>query len=162
RTLEKELGLREITNNRQAHDRAHAADRNEVEESRRLGTNVREIRTAILDAFEQSDSGKAFVAAMQTHGFELAYGDRRDCFLVIDQAGGQHALNKKLTGKTLQEIRERFSDLDRMQLPSVEQAQAMQAARQPAREARRQQERPAAAKTRGQTNTPSGGRRRGP
>jgi hypothetical protein len=47
RTLERELGLREITNYRQPHDRARYADRNEVEESRRLGTNVREIRTAI-------------------------------------------------------------------------------------------------------------------
>ena len=27
----------------------------------------------------------------------LAYGDRRDCFVVVDPAGGHHALNKKLT-----------------------------------------------------------------
>ena len=56
----------------------------------------------------------------------LANGDKRDCFVVVDQAGGHHALNKKLTGQTLAEMRDRLADLDRAQLPSVEQAQAMQ------------------------------------
>ena len=60
----------------------------------------------------------------------LANGDRRDCFVVIDPAGGQHALNKKLTGLTLAETRDRLADLDRSQLPSVEQAKEMQAARE--------------------------------
>ena len=97
-----------------------------MEESRRLGTDVREIRNAILDCLEHSDNGKAFKAALEERGLMLANGDRRDCFVVIDQAGGHHALNKKLTGMTLAETRTRFADLDRSQLPSVEQAQEMQ------------------------------------
>jgi hypothetical protein len=129
RTLEKEFALREITNTRQPHDRARYADRREVEESRRLGTDVRAIRTAILDCFEKSDNGRAFKAALDERGFQLANGDRRDCFVVVDAAGGQHALNKKLTGKTLAETRTRLSDLDRTQLPTVEQAQEVQAER---------------------------------
>jgi hypothetical protein len=48
---------------------------------------------------------------------------------VVDQAGGHHALNKKLTGLTLAEIRQRLGDLDRPQLPGVGQAQRMQRAR---------------------------------
>jgi hypothetical protein len=87
---------------------------------------VREIRTAILDCFERSDSGRAFKAALEEKGLVLANGDRRDCFVVIDQEGGHHALNKKLTGMTLAAIRERFADLDRSQLPGVEQAQEIQ------------------------------------
>ena len=83
---------------------------------------------------EKSDGGKAFKAAIEAKGLMLSNGDRRDCFVVIDQAGGQHALNKKLTGLTLAAIRERLADLDRQQLPSVEQAQAMQRARQAERE----------------------------
>ena len=83
---------------------------------------------------EKSDGGKAFKAAIEAKGLMLSNGDQRDCFVVIDQAGGQHALNKKLTGLTLAEIRERLADLDRQQLPSVEQAQAMQRARQAERE----------------------------
>ena len=129
RTLEKEFALREVSNHRKPEDRARIADRKEVEESRRLGTDVRAIRTAILDCFEQSDSGKAFNAALDAQGLMLANGDRRDCFVVIDEAGGQHALNKKLTGQTLAQTRDRLADLDRSQLPGVEQAQAMQAER---------------------------------
>ena len=135
RRLEKEFALREVSNTRQPHDRARAAGRNELEESRRLGTDVREIRTAILDSFEQSDGGKAFKAALEGGGFVLANGDRRDCFVVIDPAGGQHALNKKLTGLTLAETRARLGDLDRSQLPNVDRAKEMQAERQAAREA---------------------------
>ena len=131
RSLEREFGLRELDNHRQPHDRARAADRNEVEEARRLGTDVRAIRNAILDCYQHADNGRAFKAAIEERGFTLANGDRRDCFLVVDQAGGHHALNKKLTGHTLEETRARFADLDRSQLPSVEQAaQAMQHDRQ--------------------------------
>ena len=44
-------------------------------------------------------------------------------------------LNKKLTGLTLAQIRDRLADLDRSQLPSVDRAKEMQAERQAAREA---------------------------
>jgi hypothetical protein len=96
---------------------------------------VRDIRAAILDSLQQSDNGKAFKAALEGRGFILANGDRRDCFVVIDPAGGQHALNKKLTGVTLAKTRERLADLDRSQLPGVDRAKDMQAVRS-AREAR--------------------------
>jgi hypothetical protein len=130
REQERAFGLRQLDNERQAHDRAPAAAQAETEESRRLGTDVREIRTAILDCYEHSDSGRAFNVALEERGLILANGDRRDCFVVIDQEGGQHALNKKLTGMTLATIRERFADLDRSQLPNVGQAQEMQRNRQ--------------------------------
>jgi hypothetical protein len=135
RELEKDYGLKIVSNERQPHDRARIARRGEVEESRRLGTDVREIRTAILDSLERSDNGKAFKAALEGRGFVLANGDRRDCVVVIDALGGQHAVNKKLTGLTLAQIRDRLADLDRSQLPSVDRAKEMQAERQAAREA---------------------------
>ena len=125
RSLEKEFCLQEVSNVRKPDDLARAADRKEVEESRRLGTDIRAIRAAILDCFEAADGGKAFRAALDERGLMLANGDKRDCFVVVDQVGGHHALNKKLTGHTLAEIRDRLADLDRAQLPSVEQAQAM-------------------------------------
>ena len=134
RKLEKEYGLQEVSNFRKPEDRARAANRKEVEESRRLGTDSRAIRAAILDCLERTDGGKAFKAALDERGLMLANGDRRDCFVVIDQAGGQHALNKKLTGLTLAQTRDRFADLDRAQLPSVDQAKEMQGEKYPARE----------------------------
>jgi hypothetical protein len=92
--------------------------------------DVFDIRTAILDCLERADGGKAVKAALEQRGLMLANGDRRDCFVVVDQAGGQHALNKKLTSQTLAETRRRRAELDRGRLPSVEQAQAMQRTRQ--------------------------------
>jgi hypothetical protein len=129
RRIERDFALRELSNDRRPDDRARAGMRNELEESRRLGTDLKSIRTAILDCFEKSDNGKSLAAAIRAQGMELANGDRRDCFVVIDAAGGQHALNKKLTGMTLAAIRERLADLDRAQLPGVDQAKEMQAAR---------------------------------
>ena len=146
RREEKIFALREVSNHRQPEDRARIADREEVEESRRLGTDVRAIRTAILDCLEQSDGGKAFKAALDANGLMLANGDRRDCFVVIDEAGGQHALNKKLTGQTLAATRDRLADLDRSQLPGVEQAQATQAERQAVRAAQEARQQPAPVK----------------
>lgn len=143
RQEERRHALREISSQRKPQDRARAADRNELEESRRLGTDVRAIRTDILDCFQQSDSGKAFKAALEARDMTLANGDRRDCFVVIDGAGGHHALNKKLTGVTLAETRARLADLDRAQLPTVSQAKELQAERQAVRsaqEARRQRQ----------------------
>ena len=135
RELEKDYGLKIVGNERQAGDQARAPDRNEFEESRRLGTDLKAIRTGILDGFEKSDNGRALKAALDDRGLQLANGDRRDCFVVIDAGGGQHALNKKLTGKTLEEIRTRLADLDRSTLPSVEQAKEMEAGREAARAA---------------------------
>ena len=129
RACERDYGLTIVSSERKPGDRAHAAGRNEFEESRRLGTDVRAIRNAILDCSETSDSGRALKAALDAQGFELATGDRRDCFVVVDQAAGHHALTKKLTGLTLAQIRQRLRDLDRAQLPSVDQAKIRQRAR---------------------------------
>ena len=87
RACEREFALQEVSSTRQAHDRARAASRNEQEESRRLGTDVRGIRTAILDCLEHADSGKAFCAALEERGLILANGDKRDCFMVDGEAG---------------------------------------------------------------------------
>ena len=157
REQERAYGLRQLDNERQLREerratqlgmvqqnqlandmvRRHAAARaargasqNETEESRRLGTDARQIRAAIHDCFQRSDSGRAFNVALEERGLMLANGDRRDCFVVIDQEGGHHALNKKLTGITLAAIRERFADLDRSQLLGVERAQETQRDRQ--------------------------------
>jgi hypothetical protein len=133
REIERDYGLRILGNQRQPGDLARAAGRDEFEEARRLGTDLKAIRSGILDCFEKSDNGKALKAALEDRGLILANGDRRDCFVVIDGAGGQHALNKKLTGLTLAETRARLADLDRAQLPGVEQAKELQAERQAAR-----------------------------
>jgi hypothetical protein len=125
RALEIELGLARVRNERDPADRTLAPGRNEFEQARRLGTDLKAIRTAIRECWERSDSGKSFVAALAACGLILAHGDRRD-FVVVDRAGGDHALSKRITGATSAETRARLADVDRWQLPSVDQAKTMQ------------------------------------
>jgi hypothetical protein len=124
RELEEELNLRRVSSERE--HKATAPDRNEFEEARRLGTGIRDIRDTIRDCFDRCDNGQSFKAALEEEGFVLAQGDRRNCFVVLDQEGGHHALNKKLTGMKLADIRERLADINPEQLPSVEQAKTQQ------------------------------------
>jgi MobA/VirD2-like, nuclease domain len=134
RALEREHGLRIVGSDRAPDAKTRAADRNEFEEARRLGIGLKQIRNAIHDCLHRADNGAAFKAALDAAGLVLAQGDKRDCFVVVDQAGGHHALNKKLTGLTLAQIRTRLGDLDRARLPDVAQAKTRQRARQPARD----------------------------
>ncbi|MGH7106662.1 MAG: relaxase/mobilization nuclease domain-containing protein, partial [Acetobacteraceae bacterium] len=106
---------------------------------------AQELRTSdlgreIVDSFRQSDNGHAFKASLAAKGLELALGNRRDCFVVIDAGGEHQAVNKKLTGHTVEEIKSRFSDIERAQLPTVAQAKEMQNSRRVEREAARKEQ----------------------
>ena len=136
RTLENQLDLTKVRNERAPEDKALAAGRDEFEQARRLNTDLKAIRNGIRECWERSDSGKSFAAALDANGLILARGDRRD-FVVIDAAGGEHALGKRITGATAAETRRRLADLDRAQLPDVEEAKTRQHVRDAARAARR-------------------------
>ena len=125
RALEIELGLARVRNDRDPADRTRAPGRNEFEQARRLGTDLKAIRNAIRECWERSDSGKGFAAALDARGLILARGDRRD-FVVVDHAGGDHALSKRITGVTSADTRTRLADIERAQLPGVDAAKAMQ------------------------------------
>src|ERR1700730_3554730 len=160
RRIEKDFALRESTIRRKPGDRAKAAKRNEFEQSRRLDTDTKAIRNAILDGLEKSDGGRAFDAAMKARGYELTNGDRRNCFVVIDQAGGYHALSKSLTGMTLEETARRLSDLDRSTLRSA--AVVSDERQQAAREAQERKKHGAAIDRPGQANARTDGPQRAP
>jgi hypothetical protein len=121
RLLEKELDLTRVTSER--HGAALAPTRDEFEQARRLGVDIHAVRNTIRDCFERSDNGRSFEAALADHGLLLAQGDRRD-FVVIDHENGIHALGKRILGVTAGQTRDRLADLDRDELPSVEQARS--------------------------------------
>ncbi len=87
-----------------------------------------------MSASERSDNGRSFEAALADQGLVvLGQGDRRD-FVVIDHEGGIHALGKRILGITAAQIRDRLADLDRDELPTVEQARSFIREQQIARE----------------------------
>jgi hypothetical protein len=120
RELELHFGLTLVRNTRP--DRiSYAPTRAEDEQARRLGVNIHEIRQTIRDCYERSDCGRSFESALAAEGMVLAKGDKRD-FIVIDPAGGMHALGKRILDVSAAQIRQRLGDLERDQLPGVEQA----------------------------------------
>lgn len=117
REMEIELGLTRISSSRPRPEMAPR--RAEEEQSRRLGTDLRRIRSVIRTAYERSDSGKAFMAGLAEHRLTLCRGDRR-AFVVVDRKGGLHTLGKRLLGDSAEAVRRRLSDLQGADLPNVE------------------------------------------
>jgi hypothetical protein len=131
RELESELNLTPVRNERESP--VMAPSRDQEEQARRLGVDIREVRETIRDCWERSDNGGSFRAALADEGLTLAKGDRRD-YIVIDHEGGMHALGKRVLGTTAAETRARIADIDREQLPTVEQAREYLAIQREARD----------------------------
>lgn len=66
----------------------------------------------------QCDSGPALKAALEERGYVLCRGDRRD-FCIIDPAGDDHSLARRIQGARAADVRERLKDIDASSLPSV-------------------------------------------
>ena len=120
RELEKEFGLRELS----AQKQQGKLSRDEEQQAIRHDEKPQEIKAAVRECWEQSDSGKAFVTALDDRGYLLAAGDRRD-YVIVDELGGTYS-PARLTGSKAAQVRERLSDIDREALPSVAEAKEMQ------------------------------------
>jgi hypothetical protein len=127
RELEKALGLTVVKNERDGS--VQAPKRNEFEQARRLGVDIKHVRQTIRDCWEHSDNGVSFRAALADQNLTLAQGDRRD-FVVLDQEGGLHALGKRILGVTAAQTRSRLSDLNRNEMPSIAQVRQLIAEQQ--------------------------------
>lgn len=128
RDLEREFGLTRISSARRSGCKTRAPGRKEFEQGRRLGVDAAQIREQIRAAWDAAGDGRGFRAALATRGLRLARGDRRD-FVVIDHAGGVHALSKRITGAPAAAVRARLASTDREQLPGVAAARARPGAR---------------------------------
>ena len=117
-----------VSSERAPDNRTLAPGRNEFEQARRLGTDLKAIRNTIRECWEQSDTGRSFAAALDARGLILARGDKRD-FVVIDHAGGDHALSKRITGATAAETARAWPISTARQLPSVDAGEGDAAAR---------------------------------
>jgi hypothetical protein len=127
RELEQELGLTQVKNERDSKI-DYAPTRNEDQQARRLDVDVHAIRETVRACYDHCDGGRAFQAALAEEGLILAQGDRRD-YLVVHPAGGFLALGKRLLDVSAAQVRGRLADLDRTQLPTLEQAREQMLAR---------------------------------
>jgi hypothetical protein len=88
------------------------------------GLTPDEVRTQVTELWHGSDSGGAFRAALEAKGYLLCRGDRRD-FCIIDPAGDEHSLGRRISGVKAAELRDFMKDIDRDALPSVEEGREM-------------------------------------
>ena len=117
RELETEMGLTRVSSERRGP--AMAPSRAEFEQARRLGIDIHQVRATIRECWDRSDNGASFRSALAENDLLLCRGDRRS-YIVIDRAGGVHALGKRILGHTAAKVHSRLSDVEN--LPTVEQA----------------------------------------
>jgi hypothetical protein len=120
RELEKEFGLTQVKNEREGPIK-YAATKNEQQQAQRLGVDKDAIRNTIRACWDRSDCGHGFDDELANEGLILAQGNRRD-YVVIDHAGGIHALGKRLLDVSAAQVRAKLADLDRDNMPTIEQA----------------------------------------
>ncbi|MEQ1864541.1 MAG: relaxase/mobilization nuclease domain-containing protein [Micropepsaceae bacterium] len=85
---------------------------------KKSGIDPAQVKAEVSAVWRECDSGRAFKAAIEERGYLLCQGDRRD-FCLIDQAGQDHSLARRIEGVKAAEVRARLGDLDRSALPTV-------------------------------------------
>ncbi len=93
------------------------------------GIDPKEMKAEITALWQQSDSGRAFQAAIEEKGYLLAKGDRRD-FILIDQEGDIHSLARRVDSAKAADIRAKMGDLDRDSLMDAKEASAWMKAKE--------------------------------
>lgn len=99
--------------------------REEWQQARRVGLNPKHIKAMFKQCWERSDSHDAFAQALKERGFIIARGDRRG-FVAVDYRGEVYSISK-YSGVRAKDVRARFGNPN--QLPSVDEARAVMAAR---------------------------------
>jgi len=96
----------------------------EVDRGRRTGVDPRQVKAEVSSLWLETESGQDFKAALESHGYLLAQGDRRD-FVIIDKNGDPHSITRR-TGAKAAEIRFKMADVEREALPTVDEARERQ------------------------------------
>ena len=122
RDMEVDYGLQQVANDR-GPEQPKAAKRPEFEEARRHRVEIDATRQVIRDCYSRTQDGPEFRAALAAEGLHLAQGDRRD-FVVLDEAGGKHALGKPLCGDAAAVIRQKLGEGFKAELPTIGEALA--------------------------------------
>lgn len=132
RQLEQAFGLERaprVYGERQGERVSKRTDLWEYDRGHESGQSPRAIKAEITTLWNAAPDGRTFIEAIERHGYILAKGDRRD-FCIIDRAGDEHSLARRLDGVTARQLREHLAFIDRDILPSVTEAKELHADRQ--------------------------------
>jgi len=128
RQLERMFGHPRVQGAHAERDGAERPDRSpsraELRQEELTGVKSKDVRAEVTALFRASDGAEAFRTALEDAGYVLAKGDRRD-FVIVDRAGGEHSLARRVSGMKAAALREFMAPLDRESLPSVEEAKGI-------------------------------------
>jgi hypothetical protein len=96
----------------------------ELRQEERSGVHLSDVETEITALWRCTSRGDEFRAKLHDAGYILARGDRRT-FVVVDSAGGVHALARRIEGVRTRDIHARFSETAVSELPSVTDARTI-------------------------------------
>jgi hypothetical protein len=145
RELEKKFGLEPGKSILQPDREDNRPDRNpkkwERASAERGSFDPKTAKAFITRLWQTTDTGKALKAALESHGWMLARGDKttskgRAYVMAIDPQGGMHELARRVDGVKAAVVHARVAHIDPASLPSVEQAKTQQHARLVERENR--------------------------
>jgi hypothetical protein len=88
---------------------------------KKSGVSPQEVKAEVSALWRATTGGEDFAAALEEKGYILCRGDRRD-FCIVDAAGDEHSLARRIEGAKAAEIRERLQNIDREALPIVAEA----------------------------------------
>lgn len=93
----------------------------EHQQQERTGITREERRREITEAWNRTDTGQAFVAALEKRGYVLARGDRRS-HVIVDRHGEIHSLARQIEGVKTKQINARLADFPPERLPTAAEA----------------------------------------
>ncbi len=103
-------------------------------------------------AYESSDSGTSFMAALEAQGLTIAQGSKRG-FVVVDERGEVYALARLIDGAKTKDITARLEGVDKASLPLADDLAAQRQQGREEQQDRGQQEGPAHDQTNDQRTT---------
>jgi len=125
RELERRFGHPHVQGAHAERENVERPDRSptraELRQEEITGIKGKDVRQEVTALFRESDGPEAFKTSLEDRGYVLAKGDRRD-FVIIDRAGGDHSLARRISGIKAAELRAFMEPIDRNSLPTVDQA----------------------------------------
>jgi len=116
----------------------------EMQQAKRGAVSRDDAKSFITKLWQTTDSATALQAALAANGWMLARGDKttakgRAYLMVLDPQGGLHELARRVEGVKAAAVHERMAALDPAGLPSMDEARALQKAREPDSQVKPQQ-----------------------
>ena len=106
RELERQFGHERVQGAHVERDGKERPDRTpsyaEMQQAKRTGLTPKEAKEFVTGLWQATDSGKAFAAALDSHGWMLAHGDRAG-FCADRPHGETHSLARRVDGANAKE-----------------------------------------------------------